>query len=243
MALLKEVSWGLLRKNQDAVAGVPLYSQTTRCRTHTLIPRPGSVLIVDCYPLIRLGLKSLLTHFCQCQRIGEADAQSLATELDNSSWNLVVLGWAPGQDGMELLKVVKAQQPSARVLIVGGYSEPEYAVKAMRAGASGYVQRVASTNEILKAVSLITAGESHVYPALPLKLAVNNGDRLPHEKLSGREHEVFMEMITGKRICEIATGLKINAKTVSTYRGRAMSKMGMTSDADLIAYAIRHSLK
>jgi DNA-binding NarL/FixJ family response regulator len=199
------------------------------------------VLIVDPSPLIRFGMKTLLADFCICQRVLEAEPSMLVHHLQGAPWDTVILGFAAGE-GPALLDAVQTWQPEARVLLLSSQAEPQYAIKALRAGAAGYVLASASTGEIVRAIGTMAKGESHVSPVLAVKLAQAEAQCLAHEKLSPREFEVLIRIARGHRLLDVAEAMGLNTKTVSTYRTRIVKKMGLTSDAELVMYCVRHGL-
>jgi DNA-binding NarL/FixJ family response regulator len=205
------------------------------------------ILIVDDHEVVRDGLKKILDERTDSTIFGEAstapEALRLAREQD---WNLVVLDLSLGsRSGLEVLKELKQSCPKLPVLILSMHSEEQYARRAFKAGAAGYITKDSPRAELLKAIDRIIEGRKYVSPTLAERLAVDlekGRDRLPHETLSDREFEVMRLIGSGKTVGEIAGLLSLSDKTISTYRARLLEKMEMKTNAELTHYAIQNKL-
>ena len=205
------------------------------------------ILIIDDHAVVRDGVKKIFDEQPGAVVFGEAstglEALQLAREQD---WDLVVLDLSLGnQSGLEVLKELKQIRPRLPVLILSMHSEEQYARRAFKAGASGYITKDSSRAELANAVNKLAAGGSYVTSALAERLVLDLGrgsDRPPHETLSDREFEVMRLIASGKTVTEIAGLLSLSDKTISTYRARLLEKMEMKTNAELTHYAIRNKL-
>jgi DNA-binding NarL/FixJ family response regulator len=151
----------------------------------------------------------------------------------------------PGRSGVELIKLIKAERPKLRLLVLSMHSEEQYAVRAVRAGAAGYLTKESAADELVAAIRRIAGGGAYISPetAERLVLASNSGtDGPPHTQLSNREYEVFRALVDGKSVSDIAAALNLSVKTISTHKSRILEKMELSSQAGLVRYAIRHNL-
>jgi len=205
------------------------------------------ILIVDDHEVVREGVKRILNAKPGTIVFGEAgaapDALRLVREQD---WDVVVLDLSLGsRNGLELLKEFKQVRPKLPVLILSMHPEEQYARRAFKAGAAGYVTKDSSRAELAEAVDSVTAGGKYITRALAEKLIVDlerGSDRPPHETLSDREFEVMQLIASGKTVTEIAALLSLSDKTISTYRVRILEKIGIQTNADLVRYAIQNKL-
>jgi DNA-binding NarL/FixJ family response regulator len=202
------------------------------------------ILIADDHLLVRDGIKRILAAEIPGATFGEAGdtCQAIETALKHN-WSLVILDIdMPGRNGMEVLKEIKAQKPAIPVLMLSMYPERQYAMRALRAGAAGYLTKASAPAELICAIKKILDGGRYVSPALAELLA---GDlaapqaRPAHEYLSDRELQVLRLIATGKSLKEIAAELFLSENTVGTYRSRALEKMKMSSNTEFIRYAIQ----
>jgi len=205
------------------------------------------VLIVDDHPVVRKGLIQMLSDEPYVEKA--AEAKTAAESLDmvgKEEWDAVVLDITlPDRSGLEVLKDIKAMRPDLPVLILSMHPEDQYAMRMLKAGAAGYINKDSASEELVKAVNKVVAGGKYISPSMAEKLAaVVGGDyeRPQHEKLSDREFQVLCMIASGKRQKEIAEELCLSAKTVSTYRTRVLEKMGMESNAELTYYAVKNGL-
>jgi DNA-binding NarL/FixJ family response regulator len=205
------------------------------------------VLIVDDHEVVRDGVKKILGEQPGTITFGEAstapEALKLARECD---WDVAVLDLSLGsRNGLEVLKELRKVRPKLPVLILSMHSEEQYARRAFKAGAAGYITKDTPRAELVKAVNKVIEGGRYVSPALAEKLIVDlerGTDRPPHESLSDREFEVMTLIASGKTVGEIAAMLSLSDKTISTYRARILEKMGMKNNAELTHYAIQNKL-
>jgi two-component system invasion response regulator UvrY len=205
------------------------------------------ILIIDDHAVVRDGVKKIFDEQPDAVVFGEAstrlEALQLAREQD---WDLAVLDLSLGnQSGLEVLKELKQIRPQLPVLILSMHSEEQYARRAFKAGASGYITKDSSRAELANAVNKVAAGGRYITAALAERLVFDLGrgsDRPPHETLSDREFEVMRLIASGKTVTEIAELLSLSDKTISTYRARLLEKMGMKTSAELTRYAIQEKL-
>lgn len=205
------------------------------------------VLLADDHAIIRDGLKKILADTEDLIVAGEADNGTSALALVRErNWGLVVLDLSmPGRNGVELIKLIKAERPRLPVLVFSMHHEEQYAVRAIRAGAAGYLSKEDDIDLLLPAMRKVAAGgvfiNQKVADLLAFSLAPRN-DSPPHTLLSDREFEVFSRIVRGVSLTEIAAELSLSIKTVSTHKSRTLAKMNMGSDVDLVRYAIEHKL-
>jgi two-component system invasion response regulator UvrY len=205
------------------------------------------ILIIDDHAVVRDGVKKIYDEQPGQVVFGEASTKSEALQLAREQdWDLAVLDLSLGnQSGLEVLKELKQIHPRLPVLILSMHSEEQYARRAFKAGASGYITKDSSRAELAKAVNKVAAGGRYVTAALAERLVLDLGrgsDRPPHETLSDRELEVVKWIASGKTVREVAELLSLSDKTISTYRARLLEKMGMKTNAELTHYAIRNKL-
>jgi DNA-binding NarL/FixJ family response regulator len=205
------------------------------------------ILIVDDHEVVRDGVKRILGEHSAQVSFGEASTSPEALRLvGEDDWDVAILDLSLGdRSGLELLKELKLIRPKLPVLIMSMHTEQQYARRAFRAGAAGYLTKDSSRDELLKAVNKVIEGGRYISVGLAEKLIVDlqrGTDRPPHETLSDREHEVMRLIASGKTVVEIAGLLFLSDKTISTYRARILEKMDMKTNADLTHYAIRNKL-
>jgi two-component system invasion response regulator UvrY len=205
------------------------------------------ILIVDDHAIVRGGLKEILQRELEDVISGEAgDAQHALAQIEGGIWDLVILDIAmPGRSGLDLLADLKQRKPGLPVLVLSMHPEDQYGKRVLQAGASGYMNKEAAPEDLVKAIRKILGGGVYVSNALAEKLASDlsrGGGRLPHELLSVREFEVLRMLASGKGITQIAEELHLGVTTVSTYRARILEKMQMANTSELMRYAIDHRL-
>ncbi len=205
------------------------------------------ILIADDHAIVREGLKQILSENPDIVVAAEAsNGHEVMDKLNKHNYDLIVLDVAlPGRSGLDILKDIKSQKPKLPVLVLSMYPEEQYAVRVLKAGASGYLTKESAPNELIKAIKQIAQGRKYISGSLAEKLAgeLEIDSKKPlHETLSDREYEVMIMIATGKKVKEIADNLSLSEKTVSTYRTRVLEKMGMKSNAELTHYAIRNKL-
>jgi DNA-binding NarL/FixJ family response regulator len=206
-----------------------------------------SVLIADDHAILRRGLKEILQHELDGVIVGEAENGQQALDLVQSSdWNLLILDIAmPGRGGLDVLGNLKALRPRLPVLVLSMYPEDQFGKRVLKAGASGYMNKQSAPDELITAVRRILGGGRYVSPSLAEALASDlsqDTGRPAHESLSDREFEVLRRIASGKTVSQIADELHLSVPTVSTYRARILEKMGMSTTAELMHYALRNNL-
>jgi two-component system, NarL family, invasion response regulator UvrY len=205
------------------------------------------ILIADDHAIVRKGLKQILLEEYPSAVIGEvADTEGLLAEVISNSWNIVVCDMnMPGRSGLDALNQIKQVAPDIPVLIMSMYPEDQYALRVLKAGAAGYLEKETIHDDIIKAIQTVQLGKKFITPSIAEKLADafhDNSGKLPHELLSDREFDVFKLIASGKSVSEIAGKLSLSTTTVSTYRARILEKMGIRSNADLTRYALERKL-
>lgn len=206
-----------------------------------------NVLIADDHPVVLEGIKQIVADASDIVIKGEAtNGKEVLDQVRAGRWDVVVLDISmPGVHGLDLLKQLKAQDPKLRVLVLSMHPEDDYAVRLLRAGASGYVNKRSVSCQLVEAIRKVAQGGKYVSPTLAEKLVfdlVVDSDDLPHKKLSDREFQVFCLLASGMTVTETAEELSLSVKTVSTYRSRILEKMNMRRNADMTRYAIQHEL-
>ena len=204
-------------------------------------------LIADDHSLIRKGLSTLLREEYPGAEVSEVtDASALIKEAVVQKWDLIISDISmPGRNILETLRELKKILPATPVLILSVHPEDQYVVRALKAGASGYLNKESHPDELLKAVKQLLQGKKYISAEGAEKLAASFGDdpnQLPHEKLSEREFDVMKRIASGKTVSEIAASLSLSVNTISTYRGRILEKMSMQNNAELTLYAIENKL-
>ena len=204
-------------------------------------------LIADDHEVVRQGLKQMLSDEYPGATFGEAaDAAEAFAKALAEDWDLAILDiHMPGRGGIETAADLKKSKPQMPILVLSMYPETEYAVRALRAGAAGYINKASVTSELVTAVRKALGGGRYITPALAELLAADLGrglDPLPHHKLSDREFEVMKLIATGQSVKTIASNLALSEKTVFTYRSRMLEKLGLDGDVDVARYALRHHL-
>jgi len=205
------------------------------------------VLIVDDHAIVREGLKQILAEIPGMVVAGEATTGEEALEtIESQYYDVVVLDISlPDMSGLEILKQIKARHPQLVVLMLTIHPEEQYAVRVLKAGASGYLTKDTAPDELAAAIKKVAEGGRYVSATLAEKLAFDLGPEAkvtPHESLSDREFEVLVMMASGKNVTTISEELHLSKKTISTYRRRILDKMGMETNAELIRYAVENEL-
>jgi len=202
------------------------------------------ILTIDDHEVVRRGVKDMFT--AESATFGEARTGAEAIELVRKQpWDIAVLDISlGGRSGLEVLVELKQLRPRLPVLILSMHAEEQYAVRAFKAGASGYINKASSGEELRRAILKIIKGGQYVGPSLAEKIVVqlSQSGKVPHESLSNREFEVLCSIASGKTVNEIAEQLSLSNKTISTYRRRILDKMEMRTNAELTHYAIRNRL-
>lgn len=205
------------------------------------------VLIADDHAIVREGLRRILATDPDFVVLGEAkDGHEVAAAARAGGFDVLLLDLSmPGRSGIELVRQVKAERPEVRVLVLSMFDEQQYAERAIRAGASGYLTKDTASTQLLAALRKIASGGLFITPAVAEALAVGlqTADReFPHKRLSDREYEVFLLLAAGDSLTAIAQRLHLSVKTVSTHKTNILEKMKLGSLAELVRYAIAHDL-
>ncbi len=205
------------------------------------------ILIADDHAIVRKGLKQLLLEEYPSASIGEvSDTEELINQVMNKGWDVVICDMnMPGRSGLDGLTNIKQISPELPVLIMSMYPEDQYALRVLKAGASGYLQKESIHDDIIKAIQTVQLGKKFITPTIAEKLAdayQNNNNKQPHDLLSDREFDVFKLIAAGKTVTDIATRLSLSTTTVSTYRSRVLEKMNIKSNAELTRYALENKL-
>jgi DNA-binding NarL/FixJ family response regulator len=205
------------------------------------------IVIADDHTILREGLKQLLASAEGIEVVGEAvDGHAVLERVRNAEFDVLLLDLSmPGKSGMDLIKQVKSERPRLRILVLSMHAEQQYAVRAVRAGASGYLTKESAATQLVAAIRKVAAGGAFISPEVAEQLALRampQAEGPPHAALSDREYEVFRLLVSGKTVTDIAARLNLSVKTVSTHKARLLEKMGMATQADLIRYAIGHGL-
>lgn len=205
-------------------------------------------IVVDDHAIVRRGIVQILSEHVGIELLGEAgDYGQLRTLLRRvGDVDLVVMDVnLPSKDGIDILKTLLGEMPRLKVLVVSMYPEEQYAMRAFRAGAAGYLNKACAPEKLLEAVEQLSAGRKYVSPEIAQALIENlqaPEQGLPHERLSDREFQTLKLIATGHRLSDIADALALSPKTVSVYRARILDKMHMGNNAELTHYAIKHRL-
>jgi two-component system, NarL family, invasion response regulator UvrY len=205
------------------------------------------ILVADDHAIVREGLKQILGDVNDMAvRDEAAGGQEALTKIRSGEFDVVLLDISmPGRSGLEILKEIKAERPKLPVLILSMHAEEQYAVRALRAGASGYLTKASAPDELIGAIRKVSCGRKYVSSSLAEKLALEldiDTKKPPHATLSDREYQVMLMLASGKSVKEIADELCLSVKTISTYRTRLMEKMNMKKNAELTLYAIQNHL-
>jgi two-component system, NarL family, invasion response regulator UvrY len=205
------------------------------------------ILIADDHAIVRQGLKQVIAEAHDMQVGGEATNGLEALELIRTQdWNVAVLDMSmPGRSGIELIKLAKAEKPKLPILILTMHSEDQYAVRALQAGASGYLTKESAPEQLINAIRKVAAGGVYISASAAEKLALNvmpGMDKLPHTLLSDREYEVFQMLTAGMSLSEAAEKLSLSVKTISTHKTHILGKMNLSNQTELVRYAIKHGL-
>ncbi len=205
------------------------------------------ILIADDHPVVRRGLRDMLADAGDIVVRGEAgSAHDVKRLVAEQRWDVVVLDISmPGGNGIELIGEIRRERPETRVLILTVYSEEQYAIRAIKAGASGFLTKESAPERLIDAIRRIAAGGRYVSPELAETLAsVLAGEAVgqPHERLSDREFEILKMIASGRTVSQVALELALSVKTVSTHRTRILKKMNMKTNAELTHYAVKNGL-
>jgi DNA-binding NarL/FixJ family response regulator len=205
------------------------------------------VLVADDHPLLRNGIKQVLNQEPDVEVLGEAeDSEQVLQRIDEQKWDVVLLDIAmPGRGGLDVLREIRRRRPALPVLILSMHAEDQFAVRAIKAGANGYLSKSDGSAEVVRAIRKVLTGKKYVSASLAETLAnslESDTDRPAHEGLSDREFQVMCKIASGMTVSQIAVEISLSVKTVSTYRARVLEKMNMRTNSELTRYAIQKGL-
>lgn len=205
------------------------------------------IIIADDHAFLREGIKKTIQDEVDMKVIGEAsNANEVLEIMKDSDADIAIIDISmPGKSGLDILKDLKAMKKKFKVLILSMHPEDRFAIRALKAGAVGYLTKESAPDELVKAIRTVLTGRKYVSKALSEKLIdllSDDTDSLPHEHLSDREYEVFIKISSGKKAVEIAEELSISVHTVNTYRARILEKLSMNSNVELTQYAMHNNL-
>ena len=205
------------------------------------------ILIADDHAVVREGVKHILSEMPDMLIAGEAGrGQEVLEKVGKNEYDLILLDIAmPGRDGLEILKDLKLQKPKLPVLILSMFPEEQYALRALKSGASGYLTKDSIPDELIKAIQKIVRGGKYISSSFSEKMLFSfdsDAEKPLHETLSDREYQVMRMIASGKTLKEIADELALSVKTVSTYKSRILDKTGMKNNVELTHYAVKHRL-
>lgn len=207
-----------------------------------------NVVICDDHKIVREGLSKIISNFPDISILADdiASGEELLQRLRNAQPDIIILDVSlPGRSGLEVLKQIKIFYPDIKVLVLSMYPEDQFAIRMLKAGASGYLHKDSAPEVLIEAIRTIQQGGEYLSPAITKLLyreMNNKNQELPHKQLSDREYEVFLAIGEGKANNQIASQLSLSAKTISTYRSRILSKMSMENNSDMIKYILLHNL-
>jgi DNA-binding NarL/FixJ family response regulator len=206
------------------------------------------IVIADDHAIVREGLKRIVAEDSQLEVVDEAaDGTQVMRIVREREFDVLVLDLSmPGRSGMELIKLVKAERPKLRILVLSMHQELQYAVRAIKSGASGYLTKESAPAQLVQAIHKIAGGGAFISAEVAEQLALGampgGQTAAPHESLSDREFEVFRLLVAGSSVTDIASRLKVSVKTVSTHKANLMQKLGLANQSELVRYALRHGL-
>jgi DNA-binding NarL/FixJ family response regulator len=205
------------------------------------------IVIADDHTIVREGLKGILTAASDFSVVGEAqNGHEVIARVRELDFDVLLLDMSmPGKSGTELIKQVHAEKPKLRILVLSMHEEEQYAVRAIKAGAAGYLTKESASVQLVSAIRKVAGGGAFITSSVAEQLALGampDSAGPPHGALSDREFQVFRAIVAGRTITDIANELNLSVKTVSTHKARILEKMNMHTTADLVRYAIKHRL-
>lgn len=207
------------------------------------------LIVADDHPIFRAGLKHILMDYPELVVAGEVDnGLDLIRKIREMVFDVIVLDmYMPGRNGIDLIKQIKDEKPKLPILVLSSHKEDIYAVRTIKAGASGYLCKDNAASDLVKAVNKVAGGGMFISPIVAEYLAtdINStvSDINPHTLLSNREYQIFLMIVSGMGLTEIADQLNLSVKTISTHKVRIKEKMQLSSTSDFVLYAIKHGLK
>lgn len=211
------------------------------------IAKPYRILIVDDHAIVREGLKQILAEVDDIEVAGEAECSSCAMQMARREpWDMVLMDISmPDRNGLETLELLKKEHPGIKVLMLSMHRETQYAVRALKTGAAGYLNKQSAPDQLVDAIRLVASGKKYISAEVAQELASEvSGERdgLPHEGLSNREYQTLCMIASGQTVTAIANKLALSVKTISMYRARLLKKMQLKNNAELTHYAIKQGL-
>ena len=205
------------------------------------------VLIADDHTILREGLKQLLVAAGDLDVVGEArDGHEVLQQVRALEFDVLLLDMSmPGKSGMDLIKQVKTEKPKLRILVLSMHQEHQYGVRAIKAGASGYLTKESASTLLVSAIRKVAGGGAFISAEVAEQLALGampHSDGPPHTTLSDREYQIFRLLVSGKTVTDIAAQLNLSDKTVSTHKARLLEKLNVANQTELVHYALRHRL-
>lgn len=205
------------------------------------------VLVADDHAIVRDGLKQIFADTGDLVVAGEAtNSNEVVARVRDEDWDILVLDISmPGRSGLDVIKQVKSEKPKLPVLVLSMHHEAQYAVRALRAGASGYLTKESDAEQLVSVVRKLAMGGVYLSPSMAENMArdlIPQAQTLPHTLLSDREFQVFRLIVEGVGVTQIAARLSLSVKTVSTHKTHILQKMNMANQAELIRYALEHRL-
>lgn len=205
------------------------------------------IVLADDHAIVREGLKRIVGEAQGFQVVGEAaDGTEVMRTVRELEFDVLVLDLSmPGRSGMELIKLVKSEKPKLKVLVLSMHQEMQYAVRAIKSGASGYLTKETAPAQLEQAIRKIAGGGAYISAEVAEQLALGampGSETLPHETLSDREFQVFRALVAGDAVSDIAAALNLSVKTVSTHKANLMQKLGLANQTELVRYALKHGL-
>lgn len=201
-------------------------------------------LIADDHAIVRKGLVQILREeFSKAEITEVASSSQVMDEVDRQSWDVILLDISmPGRNGIETLKQIRTNGVRTPILMLSMHPEDQYALRALKAGASGFLNKETAPEELLAAVRLLLSGRKYITPSVAEKLTETISEKNAHELLSDREMQVLQRIASGKTVSEIAVEIALSVNTISTYRTRILEKLNLNNNAELTRYALDNNL-
>jgi two-component system, NarL family, invasion response regulator UvrY len=206
-----------------------------------------NILIADDHAIVRKGLVELIREAYPTANIVEVvNSLEVLAQVDKQVWNIILMDISmPGRNGIDTLKQIRANGVNTPILMLSAHPEDQYALRVLKAGASGFLNKESATDELLAAVHKVLAGKKYISAAVAEKLAdsqTHASDTATHQQLSDREMQVLQQLASGKTVSEVAEELLLSVNTISTYRARVLEKLSLNNNAELTRYAMDHGL-